>query len=173
MLLQRQYSLWKSVNTLIAFILIWFVIISLFFQWRISNTESNIKKQNASIVNLDVKLKSIKEEKNYKKFTIANFVKKTENNTNYYALYKYLNSIKNTIQKVLKKSGIKTNRFQLSVSKQQVKISTAVPDYNFLYDNKWWIFTMLEKRPFVEKIFVNSYKSANWLIYFDIKLKTK
>ena len=173
MLLQRQYSLWKWVNILIGIVLIWFVVVSLFFQWKINKTKTITKQKNASIVNLNNKLETLKKDEIYKKFKMAKFIEKNENNTNYYALYQYLKSIKDNIQKVLRNAGITKNRFQLSVSKQEVNISTIVPNYNFLYNSNWWLFTMLEKRPFIQKIFVNSYQSKDWLIYFDINLKTK
>jgi len=173
MLLQRQYSLWKWVNILIGIVLIWFVVVSLFFQWKINKTKTITKQKNASIVNLNNKLETLKKDESYKKFNMAKFIEKNENNTNYYALYQYLKSIKDDIQKVLRNAGITKNRFQLSVSKQEVNISTIVPNYNFLYNSNWWLFTMLEKRPFIQKIFVNSYQSKDWLIYFDINLKTK
>jgi len=173
MLLQRQYSLWKWVNIFTGISLIWFVAVSLFFQWKISKTEAIMKQKNASIVNLNDKLETLKKGESYKKFKMAKFISEKENNTNYYALYQYLKSIKNNIKKILTDAGITKNRFQLSVSKQEVNISTIVPNYNFLYNTTWWLFAMLEKRPFIQKIFVNSYQSKDWLIYFDINLKTK
>lgn len=173
MLLQRQYSLWKWTNILIGFCLLWCMIVGLFFQWKVGRVENNIKKTQADIVKQNDNLKTIKWEKEYKRFIMAKFIKENENNTNYYALYAYIKSIKDNIEKLLKKAGFPSSRFKLAVSKQKVTISTVVPSYNSLYNVKWWIFTILEERPFIEKIFVNSYQSKNWLIYFDINLKTK
>ena len=93
-----------------------------------------MKQKNASIVNLNDKLETLKKGESYKKFKMAKFISEKENNTNYYALYQYLKSIKNNIKKILTDAAITKNRFQLSVSKQEVNISTIVPNYNFLYN---------------------------------------
>lgn len=153
--------------------LLMMVVVCLFFQWKIGQIKENISKENASIVNLNKKLDTLKEDKNYKEFAMASYIKENENNTNYNALYKYLNSIKKDIKQALTKVGISKDRFYLSVSNQKVNISTIVPDYNFLYNTTGWVFTVLEKRPFIEKIYVNSYQTKDNLIYFDINLETK
>ncbi len=173
MLLQRQYSLWKWVNIIIGVLLLIMFIVGLFFQWKISKKENSINKNNASILNLDNELSKLKEDSNYKKYKMGEYIKKNQNNTNYYALYKYLNSIKKDIKNALTEVGINRDRFYLSVDNQEVNISTIVPNYNFLYNNTWWVFAVLEKRPFIEKINVNSYESKDNLIYFDINLQTK
>lgn len=173
MLLQRQYSLWKWINILMGILLMLFVLLSLFFQWRTNSAESNIKEKNVEIIQINLELDKLYSNEDYKKFNMAKFIKEKENNTNYYALYKYLNNIKNNIKNSLIIKGINQDRFQLAVEDQKVNISTVVPNYNYLYSSGSWLFDELEKKSFIEKIFVNSYQSKDWLIYFDINLDTK
>jgi len=150
-----------------------FVLLSLFFQWRTNSAESNIKEKNVEIIQINLELDKLYSNEDYKKFNMAKFIKEKENNTNYYALYKYLNNIKNNIKNSLIIKGINQDRFQLAVEDQKVNISTVVPNYNYLYSSGSWLFDELEKKSFIEKIFVNSYQSKDWLIYFDINLDTK
>ena len=64
-------------------------------------------------------------------------------------------------------------KFTLSVKQWEVDISTQVANYSDLYANNNWIFNVLKKKPFITQISVNSYKSQNNAIYFNLRLKTK
>lgn len=174
MILQRQYSLWKSVN--IIFI-VWIVIMFLsiiFFKYRIYNLNNDIWKKSVDISKLDEKISIYKKKDVYKKYEMANIILLKENNTNYVALYQYLNKIKNDLFKTMKDAKQKWfSRFKLVVNKWDVSIDTAVPDYKYLYNNTWWLYTLLENKSFITKINVNTYKTQNNMIYFNVKLKTK
>lgn len=173
MLLQRQYWILKIFNVFLILIILLIVSISLYFHFRINNIENKMKKEQWAVSSLNSNLNNLKKNENYKKFQIGSYIKENENNTNYYSLYKYLNTIKKNIKKSLVQEGINEQRFELAVSQWRVDISTFVPSYNFLYNKKNWVFELLEKKSFIEKIFINSYKSDNDLIYFDMNLKTK
>lgn len=174
MILQRQYSLWKWVNIiLIVRIVIMFLSI-IFFKYRIYNLNNDIWKKAVDISKLDEKISIYKEKDVYKKYEMANIIISKENNTNYVALYQYLNKIKNDLFKTMKDAKQKWfSRFKLVVNKWDISIDTAVPDYKYLYNNTWWLYTLLENKSFITKINVNSYKTQNNMIYFNVKLKTK
>lgn len=174
MILQRQYSLWKWVNIIL---IIWIVIMFLsiiFFKYRIYNLNNDIWKKAVDISKLDEKISIYKEKDVYKKYEMANIIISKENNTNYVALYQYLNKIKNDLFKTMKDAKQKWfSRFKLVVNKWDISIDTAVPDYSYLYNNTWWLYTLLKNKSFITKINVNSYKTQNNMIYFNVKLKTK
>ena len=174
MILQRQYSLWKSVNIIfIVWIVIMFLFI-IFFKYRIYSLNNDIWKKSIDISKLDEKISIYKEKYVYKKYEMANIILSKENNTNYVALYQYLNKIKNDLFKTMKDAKQKWfSRFKLVVNKWDISIDTAVPDYKYLYNNTWWLYTLLENKSFITKINVNSYKTQNNMIYFNVKLKTK
>jgi len=174
MILQRQYSLWKWINIIL---IIWIVIMFLsivFFEYKLYNLNNDIWKKAVEVSKLDKKISEQKEKDVYKKYEMANIVFLKENNTNYVALYQYLNSIKNDLLKTMKDAKQKWfSKFKLLVNKWDISIDTAVLDYNYLYNNTWWLYTLLENKNFITKIHVNSYKIQNNMIYFNIKLKTK
>jgi len=183
MLLQTQYKWWWNANKLLVLLFILLVVLSLFFKWRIYSIENSIKESNAEIVKLQ---NNIKDEKNkwlYNKLQIASVISDKENNVNYYALYNYLNNMKNEIINLLWKNTFNYNRFILKISKNKVHMSLMVPSFNSLYwwaykNSKWEIvkynlFEWLDKKPFIESISVESYKVKWNFVYFDMDLKTK
>jgi len=188
MLLQRQYSLWKSANYLVWSIVVWLGIGIAFLNWRAGSVKEDINQKQAELVQLE---KQIDQEKNkdvYQKYKMASVILKKENNTNYYGLYKYLESLKDDLEELLKNTNIPNKRFKLTVWKNSVKISLLVPDYNILYRPKTfikdkngksktvkWIFTNLAEKKFIKQIDINAYKKSpdgNGII-FDLNIKTK
>ena len=172
MILQRQFSLWKWLGMLLwvsIVIMLWSV---LFYKWRIDTNTSIVNKTQVKISNLEQKISDLKNTSELKKIAMADIIKNSMNNTNYVSLYKYLNRLKNILEKDLNKI-VWYKKFTLSVRKWEVSISTQVANYSDLYSNDKWIFNILWKKPFVTHISVNSYKTQNNAIYFDLKLKTK
>jgi len=172
MILQRQFSLWKWFGILLwvsIIIMLWSV---LFFKWRTWINQQTVNQISVNISQVQTKIQDIKNKKILKKLEMASVVKNTMNNTNYVSLYKYLNKLKNQLTRDLTKT-VWYKKFTLSVRKWEVNISTQVHNYQDLYDNNNWIFNVLRKKPFITNISVNSYKSQNNAIYFDLRLKTK
>ncbi len=172
MILQRQFSLWKWFGILLwisIIVMLWSV---LFFKWRIWVNQHTVNKISVKISKIQNKIEKIKQNELLKKVEMASIVKNKMNNTNYVALYTYLNNLKDQLIKDLSKT-VWYKKFTLSVRKWEVNISTQVPNYSDLYANNKWIFNILKRKPFITKILVNSYKSQNNAIYFDLRLKTK
>jgi len=172
MILQRQFSLWKWLGMLLwvsIIVMLWSI---LFFKWRIWVNQQIVDKVSANINKTQWNIQKIKSEKILKKISMAAIVKNTMNNTNYVSLYRYLNNLKNQLTKDLTKT-VWYKKFTLSVRKWEVNISTQVANYSDLYANDNWIFNVLKQKPFVTHISVNSYKTQNNAIYFDLRLKTK
>lgn len=184
MILQKQHSLWKALNIFLWVVLLIIVWLYFVFQYSIWQKTNQIQEKQAQIWSLNKDLQNAENNANYKNYKMANIVKSKENNTNYFFLYQYLKTIKLDIKKALEKANISSENFTLTVDKNQVKISAVVPNYNFLYEDKVWILDKLQSKSFVEKIFVNSYKSVDntdnlnsnnspsW-ISFDLKMETK
>lgn len=172
MILQRQFSLWKSFGMLLwisIIIMLWSV---LFFKWRIWVNQHTVNQISVKINNIQSKIQNIKNNKLLKKLDMASIIKNKMNNTNYVALYTYLNNLKNQLIKDLDNT-VWYKKFTLSVKQWEVDISTQVANYSDLYANNNWIFNVLKKKPFITQISVNSYKSQNNAIYFNLRLKTK
>ena len=172
MILQRQFSLWKSFGILLwvsIIVMLWSV---LFFEWRIWINQQTVGKVSVKISKVQNEIQNIESNKILKKLDMANIIKNKMNNTNYVSLYRYLNKLKNQLVKDLDKT-VWYKKFTLSVRKWEVDISTQVANYSDLYSNDNWIFNVLKKKPFITNISVNSYKSQNNAIYFDLRLKTK
>ena len=172
MILQRQFSLWKSFGMLLwisIIIMLWSV---LFFKWRIWVNQHTVNQISVKINNIQSKIQNIKNNKLLKKLDMASIIKNKMNNTNYVALYTYLNNLKNQLIKDLDNT-VWYKKFTLSVKQWEVDISTQVGNYSDLYANNNWIFNVLKKKPFITQISVNSYKSQNNAIYFNLRLKTK
>ena len=172
MILQRQFSLWKWFGMLLwisIIVMLWSV---LFFKWRIWVNQQTVNKISVKISKIQNKIEKVKQNDLLKKVEMANIVKNKMNNTNYVALYTYLNNLKNQLIKDLSKT-VWYKKFTLSVRKWEVNISTQVPNYSDLYANDNWIFNILKRKPFITNISVNSYNSQNNAIYFDLRLKTK
>jgi len=108
---------------------------------------------------------------------MADVIYNRENHTNYYSLYEYLLSIKEDIEKLLKKEWFtqknSPKRFDLKLSDWEINISTVVPNYNYLYSTTGGIFTQLANKSFIEKISIDSYKSTDFGVFFNMKIKTK
>ncbi len=172
MILQRQFSLWKWFGILLwvsIIVMLWSV---LFFEWRIWINQQTVGKVSVKISKVQNEIQNIESNKILKKLDMANIIKNKMNNTNYVSLYRYLNKLKNQLVKDLDKT-VWYKKFTLSVRKWEVDISTQVANYSDLYSNDNWIFNVLKKKPFITNISVNSYKSQNNAIYFDLRLKTK
>lgn len=102
MLLQRQYSLWKLANTIIAFLIVFSFLASFLIKWRISSIESSIKEENVKLNQLNKKIKEVNDLSALRKIRTADVILKKESNINYYALYKFLNMVKQSLaQKLL------------------------------------------------------------------------
>jgi len=177
MLLQRQYSLWKLANNLLVWLIFVLILWATFLNWRASSLENSIKEKQAELVKLTNELTKLENTGFLKKFRIASVIQKKENSINYYGFYKYLNSIKEDLEKMLKTEwNITYNRFKLKIEKDKVKISLMVPSYNSLYSSNSFLFDNISKKDFIKKVSINNYKTK-WMntkfVYFDMTLFTK
>ena len=172
MILQRQYSLRKWLNMLLATSIVVMLSSILFFNWKKSNNTHIINKTNAKINNLEQEINNIDSNKIMKKIKVADIIQNNMNNTNYLSLYKYLNKLKNNLEKTLSNT-VWYKKFTLSVRKWEIDISTQVPNYSSLYAKNNGIFEILKNKPFIEYSSINNYKSQNNVIYFNLRLKTK
>ena len=73
----------------------------LFFNWKKSNNIHIINKTNVKINNLEQEINNIDSNKIMKKIKVADIIQNKMNNTNYLSLYKYLNKLKNNLEKTL------------------------------------------------------------------------
>ena len=173
MLLQRQYSLWKLVNTIIVYLMILSIFAVIWLKWKISNLESSIKEETQKITKLNKEISTIKRSDEFKVFRTADIILEKESNINYYALYKFLNMVKQSLAKKLQEKWIKRNRFILKVDKDKVNISLLVPNYNMLADKDSDFLESITSKSFVKWASIKSYESKDNYIYFNIDLFTK
>jgi len=174
MLLQRQYSLWKTVNNLLLFLLALLVVLTIYFKVSASYKDRSINDETNRLTNIQNDITKVKQWELYLSYRIADVIKKKENTVNYAALYKYLNVIKSKLESIMNKSVITKNRFILKINKKAIDISLMIPNFDQLY--AWWkidLFGDLSKMSFIESISVNQYKVKGKFVYFDMRLNTK
>jgi len=135
--------------------------------------EASIKEENVKLANLNKEINNLQNSDEYRVFRNANVILTKENNVNYYALYKFLNMVKQSIAKKLQEKGIKRNRFILKVDKDRVSISLLVPNYNMLADKDSDFLESITSKSFVKKASIRSYESKDKFIYFTLELLTK
>jgi len=174
MLLQRQYSLWKLANTIIAFLIVFSFLASFLIKWRISSIESSIKEENVKLNQLNKKIKEVNDLSALRKIRTADVILKKESNINYYALYKFLNMVKQSLAQKLLENWIKRSKFTLKVDKDKISIWLMVPNYNMLYDENSKFLDSLVDKSFIKRAEIKSYESK-WTdyVYFTIDLFTK
>jgi len=174
MLIQRQYTLWKLANKILWVWVLWLLLLTLFFNWRISSIKEEINQNNSQILKLNNKVQDIKNSPSYKKFQLANVIQKKENQTNYVVLYTLLKEIKDDLLKTVKSWTYNFDKFSLKISKDNIHISLVVPNFDSLYSsNSMDLFGKLDRKDFIKEIFVRNYKVKDNFVYFDMDIKTK
>jgi len=176
MLLQRQYSLWKTVNTLLASAVVFMIILSVWFSLRTSYIEKSIKEANVKLLEINKEIDVIENSWLISKIKMVKMISNKDSKINYAWLYKFLYSIKLTLTKLLKSENITYNRFLLKVDRDKVTVSLMVPSYNNIYIPKSSILETIVWKNFVKRAEINSYKTKWYnarFVYFDLVLYTK
>ena len=139
-----------------------------YFKWKTYEKDTN--KKVLEINQFQEKIISAKNTSTYKVYQMWKVIYEKGNNINYFALYRYLNFIKNSILSDLKDYNI--SRFILSIQPNKIMINTTLPSYNVVYTS-WGLIDLLNSNPVVENLNVNNFKKVDKGINLDIQINTK
>ena len=139
-----------------------------YFKWKMY--ERDINKKILEINQLHEKIISAKNTSTYKIYQIWKTIHEQGNNINYFALYRYLNFVKNSILSDLKDYNI--TRFTLSINPNKVLINTTLPSYNVIY-HSWGLIELISSNSVVESLIINNFKKVDNWINLDIEINTK
>jgi predicted negative regulator of RcsB-dependent stress response len=103
MLLQRQYSVWKSINVLIAILIACLILAGIYFKWQSVSLEKQINQEFVKKNKLDEQIHKLQASSLYKKYVLAKIINDKFDNTNYAGLYEYLRKIRDEIKNALTK----------------------------------------------------------------------
>jgi predicted negative regulator of RcsB-dependent stress response len=103
MLLQRQYSVWKSINVLIAILIACLILAGIYFKWQSVSLEKQINQEFVKKNKLDEQIHKLQANSLYKKYVLAKIINDKFDNTNYAGLYEYLRKIRDEIKNALTK----------------------------------------------------------------------